>query len=198
MKKLIYLTTAAFLAILCLGSCSESKGNFDPMEGWEQRNKAYVDSIAKLASSPGSEWQRILSFKIKGAGQEMLGNYDYIYYRVIKECTDEDAKAPLFNDKASLNYRGMLIPLLDGRELTFDESYKGELDRETATPSAFAPSQVVEGFATALLSMRPGDRWMVVIPPELGYGGMNKPTIPSWSVLKFDIDLVKVNDSDKK
>ena len=194
MKKLIYLTTAAFLALFLLGSCSESEGDFDPMEGWEARNKTYVDSIANLATSPGSEWQRILSYKMKGAKQETLGSHDFIYYKVIKGSTEESAKSPLFIDKASVNYRGMLIPLLDGMEITFDESYKGELDRETAVPSEFAPSQVVEGFATALLSMKPGDRWMVVIPPELGYGGMNKPTIPSWSVLKFDIDLVKINE----
>ena len=40
--------------------------------------------------------------------------------------------------------------------------------------------------------MRPGDEWVVWIPPSLGYGGEDKGPIPANSVLKFRIQLLGV------
>ena len=52
-----------------------------------------------------------------------------------------------------------------------------------------AVSNVVDGFATALMHMHPGDHWMVYIPYQLGYGTTGNGSIPAYSMLRFEIAL---------
>jgi FKBP-type peptidyl-prolyl cis-trans isomerase len=40
--------------------------------------------------------------------------------------------------------------------------------------------------------MKPGAKWQLFIPPELAYGDMEQPGIPAGSLLKFDLELVRV------
>ena len=43
--------------------------------------------------------------------------------------------------------------------------------------------------------MREGDAWSLAIPPALGYGNRGAPpTIPGGAVLKFELELLKVQD----
>ena len=37
--------------------------------------------------------------------------------------------------------------------------------------------------------MRAGDRWMIYIPYQLGYGAKNNNKIPAYSTLVFDVTL---------
>jgi FKBP-type peptidyl-prolyl cis-trans isomerase FklB len=42
--------------------------------------------------------------------------------------------------------------------------------------------------------MKEGDRWMLYIPFELGYGERGSPPkIPPYSTLLFEVELIKVN-----
>ena len=41
--------------------------------------------------------------------------------------------------------------------------------------------------------MRPGDDWIVWIPPELGYGAEDTGPIPGNSILRFRLKLIAVN-----
>ena len=114
---------------------------------------------------------------------------EYVYCKILES---GDGEKPLFTDTVAVNYRGRLIPLYDGTTVVFDQSYQGDLDSSTAVPTEFAVSNVITGWATALQSMHAGDRWMVYIPSELGYGESKQATIPANSTLIFDIDLVDV------
>ncbi len=40
--------------------------------------------------------------------------------------------------------------------------------------------------------MRPGDEWLLYVPPSLGYGDKGAGPIPPGSVLIFKIDLIGV------
>lgn len=61
---------------------------------------------------------------------------------------------------------------------------------ETAT---FPVGSVVPGFSEALQLMRPGDRWLVYIPAELGYGARGAGgVIPPDAALVFEIEMVAV------
>lgn len=86
-----------------------------------------------------------------------------------------------------------------GNQVTFD--YEGKLITGETFDSSFARGEplsgdvdaFVPGFAEALKMMRPGDEWIVWIPPALGYGDRAAGTIPPNSVLRFRLALHKVS-----
>ncbi len=87
---------------------------------------------------------------------------------------------------------------IDGDTVNFD--YEGKLTTGETFDSSFARgepliggvSDFVPGFTEALNLMRPGDEWIVWIPPSLGYGAETKGPIPSNSVLRFRLALHSV------
>lgn len=87
---------------------------------------------------------------------------------------------------------------VDGETVTFD--YEGKLLTGETFDSSFERGQpltggvgdFVPGFTEALKLMRPGDEWIVWIPPALGYGVETKGPIPANSVLRFRLALHSV------
>ena len=85
-----------------------------------------------------------------------------------------------------------------GDQVTFD--YEGKLTTGDTFDSSFARGEplsgdidgFVPGFGEALKLMKPGDEWIVWIPPALGYGDRAAGTIPPNSVLRFRLALHKV------
>lgn len=194
-KSILWLICLLFVTSLSIVSCSESDGAEDPYANWEERNQKYIDSIAQLArknegNEPG-QWKVIRSYKLGDPvlGEEVNVN-QYVYCKIIDN--DGVGQKPLFKDSVDVNYRGELIPLLNGKTVVFDQSYTGNLDPEMATPSGFRVNQVITGWTTALQQMRVGDRWEVYIPYDLAYGQSGQSSIPGYSTLIFDVDLVDI------
>ncbi len=87
---------------------------------------------------------------------------------------------------------------VEGNTVTFD--YEGKLLDGTVFDSSFARGQpisgavgqFVPGFNEALKLMRPGDEWVVWIPPALGYGAQAAGPIPANSTLRFRMALRSV------
>ena len=87
---------------------------------------------------------------------------------------------------------------VSGDSVTFD--YEGKLTTGEVFDSSFARGEpltggidaFVPGFTEALKMMRPGDEWIVWIPPTLGYGAEASGPIPANSVLRFRMALHKV------
>jgi FKBP-type peptidyl-prolyl cis-trans isomerase len=67
-------------------------------------------------------------------------------------------------------------------------------------PASFKLNSVIPGWIEALQLMREGDRWLLTIPPNLGYGvrGQGDGAIPPNQVLLFDIRLVTVTPAPKR
>jgi FKBP-type peptidyl-prolyl cis-trans isomerase FklB len=80
-----------------------------------------------------------------------------------------------------VNYKGSL---LDGTE--FDSSYK------RGQPATFPVNGVITGWQEALVLMKPGSKWELFIPPNLAYDVNSPPAIPPGSMLKFEVELIKV------
>jgi FKBP-type peptidyl-prolyl cis-trans isomerase len=53
--------------------------------------------------------------------------------------------------------------------------------------------EVIVGWDQIFQSMRQGDKWLLIIPPELAYGRRGEPpTIPGYATLVFEVEIVGV------
>lgn len=91
-------------------------------------------------------------------------------------------KRPLLNDMVTVYYTGTLI---NGQ--TFDGTEQG-------LPAQFKTSALIPGWTEALMLMREGDKWHIVIPANLAYGarGAGQGAIPPNQTLVFDLELLTV------
>jgi peptidylprolyl isomerase len=99
-----------------------------------------------------------------------------LMYRVTKKGS---GASPAQGAAVTVNYTGKF---LDGK--VFDSSQAG-------SPVTFKIGQVIQGWNEALLSMKKGEKRLLVIPPELAYGEQGYPgAIPPNSFLVFEVELV--------
>lgn len=75
----------------------------------------------------------------------------------------------------------------------FDTSGKNEKDT-----AIFYPGEVIKGFGEALMLMKEGDTWEIVLPAEIAYGKVAKGlSIPAGATLIFELELVRVGEPKK-
>jgi len=101
-----------------------------------------------------------------------------LQYEVI---TQGEGAKPAATNKVTVNYKGTL---LDGTQ--FDSSYdRGE-------PITFGLSQVIPGWTEGVQLMQEGSKYRFFIPYDLAYGGRAAGSIPPFSTLIFEVELIKV------
>lgn len=105
-----------------------------------------------------------------------------LQYKVVRS-GPPDGMRPQETDEVKVNYEGKF---LNGK--VFDSSY------ERGMPAAMPLKALIPAWVEALKLMRPGDEWMLYVPPALGYGeeGAGGGEIPPNSVLIFRIELLGV------
>ena len=103
---------------------------------------------------------------------------------VILTSGDAAGPSPENGEMVAVHYEGRLA---ETGEL-FDSSF------ERGSPETFPSNQLIEGWVEALEMMRPGDRWMLYIPSDLGYGEMGTPggPIPPNAPLIFEVEMMDV------
>ena len=101
-----------------------------------------------------------------------------LQYSIITEGEGETADS---GNVVTVHYSGFL---LDGTK--FDSS----VERDDPFNFLLGMGQVIPGWEEGLKLMKKGSKSRLVIPPELGYGGLSVGTIPPNSILIFDVELV--------
>jgi len=94
---------------------------------------------------------------------------------------DSSGPVPRAHDKVSVVYKGML---LDGT--VFDEN-------NPATPLLISLgwNNLIDGWEEALPKMHKGEKWLLIVPPEMAYGPTGKPpTIKRNATLVFEMELL--------
>jgi peptidylprolyl isomerase/FKBP-type peptidyl-prolyl cis-trans isomerase FklB len=104
-----------------------------------------------------------------------------LQYKVVRS-GPADGLRPQLGDEVKVNYEGKLI---DGT--IFDSSY------QRGVPAAMPLKGLIKGWQEALQLMRPGDEWILYVPPALGYGDEGAGgEIPPGAALIFRIELLGV------
>ena len=90
-----------------------------------------------------------------------------------------DGTSPKKSDEVKVHYEGKL---LSGE--IFDSSF------QRGAPATFPLAGLIPAWVEALQQMKPGDEWLLYVPPEQGYGAQGAGPIPPNSVLIFRIQLI--------
>ena len=101
-----------------------------------------------------------------------------LQYEVIKM---GKGKKPSATDRVKVHYHGTLI---DGT--VFDSSV------ERGEPITFGLNQVIKGWTEGVQLLPIGSKFKFYIPQELGYGSQNAGSIPPYSTLIFEVELLGI------
>ena len=128
------------------------------------------------ASHAAREGAAFLAANAHAAGVQSAGG---IEYKVLAS-GPADGPQPTPEDQVVVEYEGRL---LNGQ--VFDATPAGQ-------PASFQLGRLIPGWITAMQLMRPGDEWMIWIPPVFAYGDDDTGPIPGGSTLAFRLKLVAV------
>jgi FKBP-type peptidyl-prolyl cis-trans isomerase FklB len=141
----------------------------------------HAKAVAEFQRIAAANAKRSADFLQKNAAQPGVVQLPSgIQYAVIRK--GDGKTSPTVTSTVTVNYRGMLV---DGTE--FDSSWAH------GAPVSFAVNRVIRGWQDVIPRMHVGDRWKVVIPPQLAYGERGQlPRIGPNEALVFDIELLDV------
>jgi peptidylprolyl isomerase/FKBP-type peptidyl-prolyl cis-trans isomerase FklB len=133
----------------------------------------------KSLPDQGDKAKAFLAQNAKQPGVRVLP--DGLQLRVVRS-GPADGLRPQLGDEVKVNYEGKLV---DGT--VFDSSY------QRGVPAAMPLKGLIKGWQEALQLMRPGDEWILYVPPNLGYGAEGAGgVIPPNAALIFRIELLGV------
>ena len=195
MKKYILLSLLFTQCLLLFTSCDETE-EVNKYADWRNRNEAFIDSLKRVYDAKTDpELIQIIPYAEK--------NYP-IYAKKLKTVTS--GETPLYTDSVTAYYRGMLIDeAVFGAATTpryytklyqsldvFDKNFEGEEPNAFESPTTFIVNEQVYGWVEVLQRMKVGERWEIYIPWQQGYGSAGKLSIPGYSTLIFDLNLVSI------
>lgn len=178
MKSKLFLLLS-IVGIILLSSCEETV-TFDDLHKTE--NEAAFTAIA--------------------------GNNEYT--KIESQSKAGDGARPLFNDQVKVRYTGWYKIDWTKPDTYTDEEGKLIKNKKIFDTTAIADNVnitrtlkvatsinpydrgIIDGFSTALQHMEVGDKWEVWIPWQLGYGSSASGTIPAYTTLVFEIELVSI------
>jgi len=153
---------------------------------WLRRLPFAVFSLLALAPAPRALAQRErLPFEDVEVVEKRWPNLKRtgtsLRYMVLKE-GDTKGPSPVPGNIVKALYKGML---LNGK--VFDEVN----DPKAPLTMRLGRNLLIPGWEEALQKMHRGDRWLLVVPFELGYGSRGRPPdIPPRATLVFEVELL--------
>ena len=149
-------------SLLVFAACTEKA---DTGAQWRSDNQAAYEAI-----KADTKWNLLDVKSNEGP--------DGIYYRNLTETgLGTGDEYPLQTASVTINYTGRY--------------YTGAVF-DSGIQVAFTVNSVVRGFSIALQNMRVGEKWEICIPYYLGYGVATSGSIPAYSMLLFEIELLKI------
>jgi peptidylprolyl isomerase/FKBP-type peptidyl-prolyl cis-trans isomerase FklB len=168
---LIMTVAALFAAISCDGEDDDHLGK------WMNANQQALNAIK---SNP--EYKEIKS----------PGNEGSIYYKVLEKGDGKDSI--YYTSTAYCYYKGWFVADYPSLNIEAGDVFDQRLF-DNGSPYSFTVSSesLLSGWKTALYGMVKGDKWEVWIPFQLAYGREGQSSIPGYSTLVFEIEVVSVD-----
>ena len=162
--RITLLTIAAFVGIA----------------GFYLVHKKEIESPKKTQHAASSSFTNQKETLSNQTSEEFITTSSGLQYRILNEGSGNDSPGP--KSLVSVHYRGKLT-----NGLEFDSSYKRN------QPASFPVNGVIRGWTEALQLMKEGDKWELIIPPDLGYGSKGAGNIiPPDSTLIFEVELIEI------
>lgn len=201
-KSLAFLFVAVTF-VLSFSSCLNTDNPYDEYNAWYVQNETYFNSKVKAYQDSAGIFPK--EFVVDSIPQNQGGGV--ILYKYIAK--GEGTAKPYFNSKVKTYYTGKRLK--DGSDayadmITFDTTFKitnrpGSNPAVPLTydemklynsPATFEVNKVIKGWTYLLQQMVVGDRVRVTIPWYLAYGANASGSIPPFSTLMFDVELVEI------
>jgi len=169
----ILLPAAAILVLLAVPACRSYKG-FSPREVEKKAQEYSEEEAAPAAVDPNVAY---LEENAKKDG--VIVRPSGLQIRVIRK---GEGNYPSVESEITAQYEGRLI---DGT--VFDTT------RDSGEPYTFTMDDVIKGWREALMLMREGSLFELVIPAPLAFGNRgSQGAIPPNATLIFEVELVRV------
>jgi len=155
--------------MLTFSSCGDDDNNNTE---WRETNEAAIQAVSisaqyKSVTTPG------------GPGA--------VYVKVLQ--AGDGTEKPLSTSRVKVHYKGFFY---DGTVFDAGTSNGGSVYFPSKTSGNFQNNGVIPGFSIALQNMVVGDKWEVWIPWDLGYGVSGNGSIPGYSTLVFEVELLDI------
>ena len=112
---------------------------------------------------------------------EAKRTYTGLRYVILRPAS-KDSPSPVAGMMATVLYKGMLL-----NGTVFDSTE----DQNHPLKARIGRGELIEGWDEALQKMHKGEKWLLIVPPEMGYGSRGKPpVIPRQATLVFEMELV--------
>lgn len=183
MKKYLQFALMIFCLSVVFTSCKDDDNDDGIDEAWKAENEA---AFQAKANDPD-----FTQISVPGAGEY------YIYAKKLKE---GNGLPIYYNSRVKVYYKGWLInsengDYFDKREFEDGAPAKFAVSTSSANYNSYSNpngySAPILGWTIALQNMVVGDKWEVWIPQELAYGANKQNTIPAYSTLIFEIEVVE-------
>ncbi|MEW7864901.1 FKBP-type peptidyl-prolyl cis-trans isomerase [Aeromonas diversa] len=138
-----------------------------------ERMQAEQEAVAKAAAAEG---ETFLADNAQRA--EVQVTESGLQYEVLVEGNGEK---PAAGQSVRVHYHGTFT---DGR--VFDSSVS------RGQPAEFPVTGVIKGWVEALQLMPVGSKWKLFIPQDLAYGARGAGSIPPYSALVFEVELLDI------
>ena len=153
---------------------------FVGLTGFYIIHKKEIKSPKKIQHAASSSFTNQKETLLNQTSEEFITTSSGLQYRILDEGSGIDSPGP--ESMVSVHYRGKLT-----NGLEFDSSYKRN------QPVSFPVNGVIRGWTEALQLMKEGDKWELIIPPDLGYGSKGAGNIiPPDSTLIFEVELIEI------
>ena len=156
-------------------SCSDDDDD-DHLNDWMVANQLALNAI-----KTNPEYKELKS----------LGNEASIYYKVLTK--GEGTDTARYTSTITCYYKGWFVADYPQKNIKVGTVFDQKLFDDSSPISISLNGSYINGWKTALQHMVKGDKWEIWIPYQLGYGRETSKSIPGYSTLAFEIEVLTVD-----